>query len=242
MTNYKADFVRNGYITVANALSPDEVARLNQAIDSDREASRLWVNRGGGRIQNANLLMTTDAFDTTITHPSVLPIVEELVGPDLCFEEFSAMIREPVTADPPEPGWHRDTGHGTGPLAILNLSLIYYLTDVDETTHCFSIVPETLGEKRERPDHRDGDRAVDLHGPAGTAILFNASNVHDARRAATDQERRTIHIYFGHSTNKPLSNHTIFPRRLQTGAHSGLFARLNDISTRVHSVFDEASV
>lgn len=235
----RADFARNGYLVVPDVLSRREVADLNDAVDRDREVSRLWQNRGGGRHQNANLLLTTDAFDGTITHPTVLPLVRALIGPETCFEEFSVMIREPVAADPPEPRWHRDTRHHeTHPLALLNLSLVYYLTDVDETTHCFSVVPEPVEAKRAHPDDSVGSRAVDLHGAAGTAILFNAGSVHDARQRITTRERRTIHIYYGHADRPPLSGHTIFPKRLMRGKRASLFARPNEVSRRVHDAFD----
>jgi ectoine hydroxylase-related dioxygenase (phytanoyl-CoA dioxygenase family) len=232
-------FEANGYLVIPNAFSSEEVLALNKAIDRDRQVSKLWQNRGNGRHQNANVLMTSDAFDKTITHPSVLPTIEELVGQNVCFEEHSVMIREPVTENAPAPNWHRDINHlPEHPLAIRNLSLIYYLTDVDETTHCFSIVPESVNAKRSEPEERDGTTAVDLHGPAGTAILFNAASVHDARKRVTSSERRTIHIYYGHRDLPALSNHTIFPKRLQNGEHTPFFDRINEVSSLVHTVYE----
>jgi ectoine hydroxylase-related dioxygenase (phytanoyl-CoA dioxygenase family) len=235
----QAPFADRGYLIIPGALSVDEVSGLNKAINRDREISKLWQNRGNGRHQNPNLLITTDAFDKTITHRSVLPVITELIGPDVCFEEFSVMIREPVVVPAPDPNWHRDTKHRSDhSLALRNLSVIYYLTDVDETTHCFSVVPESVDEKRSEPDGRDGTNAIDLHAAAGTAILFNAGSIHDARQRITSNERRTIHIYYGHRDQTALSNHTIFPKRLQKGRHASLFDRPNEVSERVHTVYE----
>jgi hypothetical protein len=39
--------------------------------------------------------------------------------------------------------------------------------------------------KQALPDTRNGTHAVDLHGLAGPAILYNAASVHDARQRAT---------------------------------------------------------
>lgn len=232
-------FEQNGYLIVPDVLSSNLVSLLNNVIDQDRTLSKLWQSRGNGRHQNPNLLMTTDAFDQTITHPSVLPIVVALMGPNLCFEEFSLMVRDPLDQNPPAPGWHRDTAHlQDHPYAVRNLSLIYYLTDVDESTHCFSVVPEGLVDKRKDPTDREAIGSVDLHGPAGTAILFNAGSVHDARQRETTRERRTIHIYYGHRDQPALSNHTLFPKRLAKGAHASLFTRPNDVSLRVHEVYE----
>ncbi|GEM_PF-3798600 len=132
---------------------------------------------------------------------------------------------------------YRDIAHGEEkPLYLRNLSVIYYLTDVDASTHCFSIFPESVEAKQSAPDHRDGSCAGDLHGPAGTAILSNAANVHDARQRTTDRQRRTIHIYYGRRSTPPLSVHTVFPRRLVEAKDPGirkLFSRPNEITQRI---------
>ncbi len=231
-------FAAQGYLVIPNALDQAEVEAFNEAVDRDREHfPRLWQNRGGGRHQAVSILLDEPVFDASILHPSTLPIARELMGEDLCFEEHSVMIREPIEGSPPDPHWHRDIQHGTDPpLYLRNLSLVYYLTDVDASTHCFSIVPESVEAKASAPDHRDGSTAEDLHGQAGTAILFNAANIHDARQRTTDRERRTIHIYYGHRSLPPLSIHTIFPDRLINHPDPdirALFDRPNEITERV---------
>ena len=238
MTSAIDTFKENGYLVIPSALDGSEVDAMNEAVDRDRgRYPRLWQDRGSGRFQAVSILLAEPVFDTSITHPSTLPVIRELMGEDLCFEEHSVMIREPISGSPPDPSWHRDIAHGTDPpLYLRNLSLIYYLTDVDASTHCFSIVPESAEAKRSAPDHRDGSTAVDLHGPAGTAILFNAANIHDARRRTSDHQRRTIHIYFGHRGMSPLSIHTVFPRRLVEADDPdirALYNRPNEITERI---------
>ena len=132
-------FRANGYSVVPEALSADELAVLNAAIDRDREQyPQLWQHRGeGGRYQSAALLLSSRAFDAVIRHSAVFGLVEELMGGELCFEELSAMVRQPHVQDPPQAVWHRDTGHWPDhPLALRNLSLVYYLTAVDAASHC----------------------------------------------------------------------------------------------------------
>lgn len=233
-----SEFAANGYIVIPNALTAEELVTMNDVVDRDRaRCPRLWQNRGGGCFHSVSILLDEPVFDRSILHPVTLPVVRALMGEDLCFEEHSVRIREPIAGSAPDPHWHRDIQHGTDPpLYLRNLSLIYYLTDVDETTHCFSIVPETVAAKKSTPEHRDGTNAVDIHGPAGTAILFNAANVHDARQRTTERERRTIHIYYGHRALPPLSVHTIFPDRLVNHPDPGttaLFERPNEITERV---------
>ena len=216
------DFFRdNGYLVVADVLSPQELAGLNEAIDCDRQLyPPLWRGRKeGGRFQTVSSLLSSRAFDGTIRHAKILPLVEALMGPKLCFDEFSVMVRESLAGEPPEAGWHRDAAHWPEhPLALKNLSLIYYLTDVDAKNHCFAIMPEGVEAKRtEQPESIDPGRCVELYGRAGTAILFNAGSGHAGIVKTTEQERRTIHIYYGHSSQAALSNHTIVPRRLAQG-------------------------
>ncbi len=210
-------FRENGYAVIPAALSEVEVSRLNQAIDADREQyPQLWAQRGeGGRSQSVGVLLTSKAFDCTIRNPSILPLLEALMGEDLCFEELSVMVRGPLDEEPPPVGWHRDIGHwAEHPLALRNISAVYYLTDVDENSHCFAVVPEGVETKREAPTDRDGARGMGLYGRAGTAILFNAGSVHAGVVRRTQRERRTVHIYYGHRSQPPLSNHTVFPQRL----------------------------
>ena len=214
-------FSDNGYLVIEGALTADELADLNAAIDCDRERyPPLWVGRReGGRFQSVSVLLSSRAFDKTIRHPAVLPQIEQLMGDQLCFEEFSVMIREPLAEDPPAAGWHRDTVHWPEhPLALMKLSLVYYLTDVDETSHCFAIMPEDVESKRGRElATPDASKGVEIYGPAGTAILFNAGSGHAGVVRRTEKGRRTIHIYYGHRSQPALSNHTIVPRRLLEG-------------------------
>jgi hypothetical protein len=99
------------------------------------------------------------------------------------------------------------------PFALRYLSVIYYLSDVDETSHGFSIVPEDVATKRSRPQGTDGANARPVFGEAGTAILFNAGSCHAAVLRRTRSQRRTAQIYYGHASDTCISNDTIAPER-----------------------------
>lgn len=214
----KVEFFRqHGYCVLPEVLSGEELRLLNQAVDADRQQyPPLWMNRAeGGRFQSISVLLTNPVFDCTLYHPGVLPVVRELMGEELCFEEHSVMVREALDGEVPDAVWHRDTAHLPGhPLALRNISAVYYLTDVDEHTHCFAVVPEDAETKRKLPTDRDGGRGRELYGKAGTAILFNAGSCHAGVVKRSSRDRRTAHVYYGHRSQPFLSNFNIVPRRL----------------------------
>ena len=82
-----AEFAERGYIQLPDILSASELARLNAAIDVDRAQNMgNWTKRGereSGRTQSADLLLTTDAFDSVCAHPAVLPTLRRLLGDDV---------------------------------------------------------------------------------------------------------------------------------------------------------------
>eukprot|EP01048_Picozoa_sp_COSAG05_P042025 COSAG05_NODE_22460_length_264_cov_9.987879_1_plen_87_part_11 len=78
----------------------------------------------------------------------------------MCLNGLSATVREAVAAPPPpdrNSHWslfHRENAASilpTHPRCILSLMVQFYLNDCDETTHCFSVVPESVAQKRSLP-------------------------------------------------------------------------------------------
>jgi CheY-like chemotaxis protein/ectoine hydroxylase-related dioxygenase (phytanoyl-CoA dioxygenase family) len=206
----RLDFYQeNGYVVVPDALSAQEVRTANEAIDRDLlENKPLWMNRGNGRLQSVHALLARPDLDLTARPPRLLPLMEAILGRDLCAEEHSVMIRAPNPDGPTECHWHRDATHLPGqPYNTRYLSAVLYLTDVTDATHTFSVLPRT-SQAPELPA---------LAAPAGTAILFNTALLHAGNVRQTPSERRTVHLYCGRSTDASLSNHTIFPRRLWHG-------------------------
>ena len=80
MDEYLDHFMENGYVVVRGALSPEEVARINDGIDADRAAHpEEWVlnsRRGHDAVGRdaPGVMERTDALDGVVHHPSVIPI------------------------------------------------------------------------------------------------------------------------------------------------------------------------
>jgi hypothetical protein len=228
----------NDYVVVPDALSVDEVRTINRIIDRDLvENQPMWFEREDGHYQlNVHMLLAHPEFDITIRPPRLLSLIEAIMGPNLCAEEHSVRIRRPNSDGHTWCQWHRDASRlaAEAPHHTPYLSVVFYLTGVDDTTHTFSVVPGSAQSKELLPlDAYDLSTAHHITGPAGTAILFNASMFHAGNVRQTSSERRTIHIYCGRTTDRYLNNYTIFPRRLWEGkdeATQKYYSRPNPIT------------
>ena len=134
-------FKTHGYVILPDLLSSDEVEILNDAIDRDREANPFMWFSGTSPDYNCNLLLTEPAFETTIRHERLLPLIGKLMGGPICFEELAVRHRggEDEARDT---GWHRDRGYW--PAHSLNLDypqVIYYLNDCEQEHPLFFYQP-----------------------------------------------------------------------------------------------------
>lgn len=206
----------NSYVVLPDLLSPAQVAAMNAAIDRDREQNRFMWFCEGHPDYNCNLLLTEPIFEVAIRHPRLLPLVEQLMGGPFCFEELSVRHTAPRSEGRPT-DWHRDRPHWPEhPLNLDYPQVIYYLTDVDEGTHCFTISPEpAAGPLRlEKEAHLARGGTVYFHGRAGSAILFNCATLHGVTLRAGTRHRRIIQVYYGHPDRPSLSQVTLMPPRL----------------------------
>jgi ectoine hydroxylase-related dioxygenase (phytanoyl-CoA dioxygenase family) len=197
-------FKENGYAVLGKVLSDDEVARHEEAFDRNRkECQHLWFYQGHDTHQTGNMDTITSwpEVDDIVRHPGILPVVQELMGGEMSILEVSArhMDVHPGTPKIPQQ-WHRDTPHNTDhPLGVEYIQAMVYLTDVTEETHCFAISPQGLDDPvldTEEQLKKAGGKP--LYGPAGTAILFNASTLHAGTIRSSAVERKTVQTYFCH--------------------------------------------
>jgi hypothetical protein len=221
----EAFFRQHGYLV----LPP-----LSALFDRDyKNHAYLWRPFGDQTI-NCDALASSPGVDLAIRHPRILPIITALMGGPTVFSEICLRHMRPHDGSPRQ-GWHRDRPHWLDhPLRLDYLQLMIYLTAVSEQSHCFSISPEAVDQpilaKAEDQLTRGG--RCDLHGPPGTAILFNVSVLHSATLRRTQIERKTIQIYYGHADRPYLSNDSIIPATLwhchPDPATRAFYGKLND--------------
>jgi hypothetical protein len=238
-----ACFREHSAVILPRLLSTDEVGALNEAIDRDRRKHPFMWFTTTSRDYNCNLWLTEPIFEGLVRHPRVLALVERLMGGACCFEELAVRHRDGAR-DPVPTGWHRDRPYWREhPLHLDYPQMIYYLNDVDESTHCFSISPEPAdGELLDTEAHLERGGAFHFYGRAGSAILFNCATLHGVTLRRTERVRRTIQVYYGHPHRPPLSEVTLIPPRLWRDHPDGevrrFYGKLNHFTRLMHAALD----
>jgi|GraSoiStandDraft_41_1057321.scaffolds.fasta_scaffold756603_2 Phytanoyl-CoA dioxygenase (PhyH) len=210
-------FDRQGYLRVESALTAEQVRRFNHAVDCHlKDCPDDWMALSDSFCEAIDVLPHTAAFDEVIESPLMLEILQAILGENLTFEEFAIMLRNPTGNLNEIKGWHRDIIRDyERRQEIFAVSVMWYLTDVSPTDHCFCIVPESHNRLVDlNPCDIAPDAGVDLIGPAGTAVLFHARAIHNARLKQNSTQRRTLQAYFSHRLDQRTNEWTSIPPRL----------------------------
>jgi len=224
-----AEFDERGFVVMPDALSPGEVRAMNAAFDGYiADYPEEWAHFSPSFIQTVDVLPRTDAFDGAIENPRVLRTVAKLLRDEIAFEELSLMIRNPTETTGELKGWHRDIIRSFERRHEINaISVVYYLTDVTERDHCFSIVPGTHGGRVDmRPEEVVPGMEFDALGPAGSAFIFHARCIHAGKLKLGSASRRTMHLYYGPADAPRTSEWTSIPARLAEKRDPALPPRL----------------
>jgi ectoine hydroxylase-related dioxygenase (phytanoyl-CoA dioxygenase family) len=219
------EFEKQGFLIIPEALAAEQIAALNQAIDNDRQTfPDGWLQFNEALAETPDILARTSEFDFVIENPLALGFLRRLIGEDITFEEFLAMIREPTQRPQDFKGWHRDLIRDYDRRhEIEYVSVIYYLTDVTEDDHCFSIVPETHARLVDlRPEEIIEGSEVDVIGPAGTALVFHGRAIHCGKHKPNSRQRRTVHISYWRAGRPRAQEWTSIPPRLYQRKDSAL--------------------
>ena len=190
-------FERQGYITIPDALSAQQVAHLCSAIDE-------LTARDPDKIHNvADIFGKHDAFLELLDLPTVLPTVTELLGTNI-WVNHSHLNANPATdtTDVSEfdngYGWHRDGGaiHKDlpWPPPLLSIKIGFYLTDLMEPgcgQTYFIRDSHNTGERTPSAQELP-DSAFPMMCKAGTAVLFDRRLIHSIRSANYSGNKRRV--------------------------------------------------
>ena len=201
-------FESNGFLTINDALSGEQLARLRAETAA---AEALWErNPGLPGFKNQALwelrgpIEYGEAMRDLLWHPTLFPIVRALLGADVSMVDNSYYITPPKTPHT-HADWHHDVGLAGvfHPMSVMMVKVFYLLTDVNADSGGTAMVP---GSHRFPIDFqfpkvaapKDMPGAVQMSGKAGTAYLFNGRIFHAAVNNDSDTPRKVLIYNYGH--------------------------------------------
>ena len=198
-------FNDEGYLIVEDALSPDLLARLNDAVDRvearEREAKGLKSDALLGKFRT---VVEDDAFLELLDNPKTFPLLWDILGWNIQLY-ISHLIVYPPEQKKREinpGGWHQDGGRPVPemerPHPRLSLKISYWLSDVDTPEHgAMQIMPRSH-KLDTKPEGSDADKGVmPVCVKAGTAVFFDRRMWHRRGINTSDVTRRVL--FFGYS-------------------------------------------
>lgn len=204
----RQSFAEDGFLVVPNALSTEAVERLVEA--SDRLAEPL-LNRPEmtGRPEYNHLdlrpgLLREEALFDLVAHSSTVPLVVQLLSPNIHLHSHTLIYKRPESPDAPtfRRGWHRDIriprdlGHQSLPL--VGIKICYCLTDFHQPDSGMTLMargthlrPSPLALPQGQVDPADAE-VCDLKLNAGDAFLFENRIFHTATPNRSDRVSKVL--------------------------------------------------
>jgi len=206
-------FAEDGFLVVPNALDRATVERL--LLEADRLADaflRKPVVAGKPEYNHLDLrrgLLKEKALFELVAHSTTVPLVVQLLGPNIHLHSTTIIYKRPETPDAPSfrRGWHRDIrmardlGHDGLPLA--GIKVCYCLTDFEQPDSGMTLMAR--GSHLRNEPLRIPKDAVDPEGvevcdpalKAGDALFFEHRIFHTA--APNRSERTSKVVIYGYA-------------------------------------------
>ncbi|MEM7030150.1 MAG: phytanoyl-CoA dioxygenase family protein [Chloroflexota bacterium] len=213
-------FDNEGYLIVRNALDSETISQLIEAGDrliaSDYQLNR--QSRADGRYDGfRNSVTLADEFIPLMTHPTILPLVVQLLGCNLQLMTSHLIYKKPDPAGTPEthrdPGWHRDYAqamHDLGDYSIprIELKCAYYFTDLSEPNSGATMFVPGSNQLKKRIDfpkgNRDPEGAIEPSLNPGDCVLFENRTWHAGAAHLVDWTRKCIMVGYGYRWVMPM--------------------------------------
>lgn len=157
-------YQKDGYLSPVPILTPAQAHRHHQILEA---AER----RLGPLHYWAKIHTILRSPYRLATHPAMLNIVEQILGPNILLYNATYIIKEPNS--PAHVSWHQDlTYWGLDDDAQVSAWLA--LTPADETSGCMRMLPGS---------HKTGPRPHDTTTPDPTNVLYQSQTIHDVPEA-----------------------------------------------------------
>ncbi|MEJ3744820.1 phytanoyl-CoA dioxygenase family protein [Actinomycetes bacterium KLBMP 9797] len=186
-----AEFHRSGYLILPGFLPADLVGRMRPEVDR-------WVDEG---LRARSIACSVDpdthglppvlelelpAHGDLITHPPLLAVLAQLMGPRFAFHHLHSDRQEP---DRPGKAWHHDyEQRPQTDRTHMMIHTLHYLDGLDSETAHLVVLPGSHREVAEKDARADrgtdplpGELVIDRLPPGSTVVLHSA--LFHARRA-----------------------------------------------------------
>ncbi|HEV7395813.1 MAG TPA: phytanoyl-CoA dioxygenase family protein [Pyrinomonadaceae bacterium] len=215
----RQSFEEDGFLVVRNALDKDTVAQLVEAGDR-RARSFLDKPEVHDRSEYNQLdlrpgLLAEQVFRTVISQSSTVPLIVQLLGPNIHLHSIALIYKRPEPQDlsPFRRGWHRDIriprdlGHQG--LPRVGIKVCYCLTDFHQPDSGMTLFARrshllnkalTIPRGQVDPEHLE---VSDLTLNRGDAILFENRIFHTAAPNKSDRVSRVLMYGYAYRWMKP---------------------------------------
>jgi ectoine hydroxylase-related dioxygenase (phytanoyl-CoA dioxygenase family) len=235
-------FDRDGYVVLEDVIEADLVVELLEAIDRVMVDAAIPFGANaflGFRTRRVfNLLARDPLFARVPLHPSVLPLVEQVLDPQCLLSSLTAIEMQPGQEAQP---LHADDGSIAlpRPHPTVVCVALWALTDFDHANGATRLVPGSHRRDR-RPAKGEQEAYVEAEMPAGSVLLYDGSLWHGGGANASDDRRVGIVVnhcagFLRQEENQllavPRELVATYPRRLQEmlgyGVYRGLMGHVD---------------
>ncbi|MEW6208402.1 MAG: phytanoyl-CoA dioxygenase family protein [Acidobacteriota bacterium] len=215
----RRSFDEDGFLVVPDALSEETVQRLIEAADRLAESfSQKPMIADRPEYNHLDLrpgLLREKALLELVTNSSTVPLVVQLLGPNIHLHSTALICKRPEQPDAPpfRRGWHRDIriakdlGHAG--LPRVGIKICYCLTDFHQSDSGMTLMARGT-HLRETPlaiakgevDPADAE-VCDLRMNSGDALLFENRIFHTAAPNRSDRTSKVLMYGYSYRWMKP---------------------------------------
>ncbi len=225
----KRQFDEQGYLIVRGALNSDEIAHLiaagDRLIASDATENRQKMS--GTYDGFRNCIGMDEAFLPLLTHPKTMPLIAQLLGPNLHLVTSHLIYKMPNPEGTPrtmrQPNWHRDIagtpedlGHANVPR--MEMKCAFYLTDLSAPSSGVTMFAPGSNQLKERiaisEGQSDPEGAVEPLLRAGDAVFFENRTWHAGSANLTNRVAKMVMFGYGYLWLKEFDYVTQSPQLL----------------------------
>ncbi len=218
-TEQRQSFDEDGFLVVRDVLDKQTVEQLVEA--GDRRA-RAFLNKPEllekeeyNHLDLRPGLLKEKAFFSLLTHSPTVPLVVQLLSPNIQLHSLTLIYKRPVDPEgvPFRRGWHRDIripkdlGHRD--LPRVGIKICYCLTDFHQPNSGMTLFarkthlsPEALKIRKGKIDP-EGVEVCDLTLNAGDAVLFENRIFHTAAPNRGDRTSKVLIFGYAYRWLKP---------------------------------------